>query len=125
MYFTRYVEIPVSELTPEFMSTGHALVFFESLPNSGNWTPLPFRFPGDTMDYTYNIVYEVSEGIIRLHFFHTLNDAGATPPDLATKVISTYTFKYMVVEGSVFEAMSAGEVDLSNLDEVTEYLASS
>ena len=123
-YHTRYVEIPVTELTPEFISTGHVLVFFEATPGSGEWTPLPFQFLDSSRTFNYNIVYEVTAGIIRLHFFHTINDAGGSFPELENKLIPTYTFKYMVIEGSVFEAMAAREVDVSDLDEVTEYLAS-
>ena len=121
-YYTRYVNIPVAELTPEFISTGLVLVFFEALPGSGNWTPLPFKFVAFGSTYAYNIVYEVTDGLIRLHFFYTINTAGATVPNLETAVIPTYTFKYVVIEGTVLEAMMASEIDVSDHDLITEYL---
>ncbi len=70
------------------------------------------------------IVYEVTEGRIRLHYFYFPNVVGAIMPTLETAVIPTYTFKYMVIEGTVFEAMTAREIDVSDHDLITEYLTS-
>lgn len=123
-YYSRYVDISVTELTPEFISTGHVLVFFEAFPESGNWTPLPFQFLDFNGEFTYNIVYEVTEGRIRLHYFYFSNVVGATIPNLETAVIPTYAFKYMVIEGTAFEAMTAREIDVSDHDLITEYLTS-
>jgi hypothetical protein len=120
-YITRYVDIPVEELTPDFISTGLVLVFLEAYPGSGNWTPLPFRFIADAQ-YSYNIVYEVSEGLIRLHYFYSLNDLSGSLPDLQNAEIPTYTFKYIVIEGAALEAMLASGVDVSDHDRITEFL---
>ena len=121
-YFTRYVDIPVEGITPDIISAGAVLVFFEARPGSGNWTPLPFQFVDGGGQYIYNIVYEVMEGMVRLHFFNMLNSTGATTPDLQTYQIPTYTFKYTVIEGNALEAMAAREVDLADHDRVMEYL---
>ncbi|MCK4539411.1 MAG: hypothetical protein KAV42_11500 [Candidatus Krumholzibacteria bacterium] len=123
-YFTRYVNIPVAEITPDFISTGLVLVFFEAVPGSGEWAPLPFQFTSFGSQYNFNIVYEVEEGVIRLHYFYSINTAGATVPTLETAVIPTYTFKYMVIEGTELQAMAASEIDISDHDRITEYLAS-
>ena len=122
-YFTRYVDIPVDEITPEIISTGVVLVFFEAYPGTGNWTPLPFQFVEGGGGHIFNIVYEVSEGMIRLHFFFMANSAGAIVPDLSTYSIATYTFKYTVIEGTALQAMTAVGVDLTDHDRVMEYLA--
>ena len=122
-YFTRYVYIPVAEITPEIISTGVVLVSFEAYPASGMWTPLPFQFVAPNAQYTFNVVHEVMEGAILLHFFFTPNSAGATYPDLSTYTIPTYTFKYTVIEGNVLETMTARGVDMSDHDQVMDYLA--
>ena len=122
-YFTRYVDIPVAEITSDIISTGIVLVFFEALPGSGNWTPLPFQFVEPYGAYIHNIVHEVSEGLVRLHYFNMRNSAGATLPELATVSIPTYTFKYTVIEGNALQAMTAREIDVTDHDQVMEYLA--
>ena len=121
-YFSRYVDIDVEEITPEIISTGVVLVFFEAYPGTGNWTPLPFQFVSGGATYTYNIVDEVSEGLIRLHFFFTPNSLGAALPSLETYTIATYTFKYTVIAGNALQAMTASGVDLTDHDRVMEYL---
>ena len=121
-YMTRYVDIPVEEITPEFLSTGLVLVFFEPDPGSGKWTPLPFQYVTFGYAYAYNIVHDVMEGMIRLHYFYTPNDLSGTPPDLQNAEIPTYTFKYMVIEGTALEAMLAREIDFTDHDCITEYL---
>jgi hypothetical protein len=122
-YPTRYVDIPVAEITPEIISAGAVLVFFEAYTGTGNWTPLPFQFVDAGAGYIHNVVYEVMEGNIRLHYFYMQNSAGATLPDLATALIPTYTFKYVVIEGNALEAMTSREVDVRDLDQVMEYTA--
>lgn len=122
-YLSRYVDIPVEEITPEIISTGVVLVFFEAYPGSENWTPLPFQFVEGGGNYIFNLVYEVREGLIRLHFFFMVNSSGATIPDLATYPIATYTFKYTVIEGNALQAMTASGLDLTDHDRVMEYLA--
>ena len=63
------------------------------------------------------------EGAILLHFFNTPNSEGATVPDLSTYTIPTYTFKYTVIEGNALEVMTARGVDISDHDQVIDYLA--
>ncbi len=122
-YFTRYVDIPVAEITSEIISAGVVLVSFEARPAFGLWTPLPFQFVEGGSQYIFNIVYEVMEGAIRLHFFFMPNSAGASIPDLQSYTIATYPFKYTVIEGNVLEAMTARGVDISDHDQVMDYLA--
>jgi len=121
-YFTRYVDIPVAEITPDIISAGAVLVFFEAYPSSGAWTPLPLQFVNGGQSFIYNIVYEVAEGNIRLHYFYMANDVGATLPNLQAASIPTYTFKYVVIEGNALDAMTALEVDFSDHDQVMENL---
>ncbi len=123
-YYTRYVDIPGDELSPDIISTGLVLVFFEADPGSGTWTPLPFQYVTFGSEYAYNIVYDVMDGMIRLHYFYTRNDLSGTIPDLEMAVIPTYTFKYMVIEGTALAAILAREVDVSDHDRITEYLMS-
>lgn len=123
-YYTRYVDIPVEDITPDFLSTGLVLVLFEADSGSGEWTPLPFKFVAFSSAYAYNIVYEVMEGMIRLHYFYTLNDLSGTSPDISTAVIPTYTFKCVVIEGTALQAMQADEVDISDHDRIMEYMMS-
>jgi hypothetical protein len=122
-YFTRYVDIPVAEITSDIISAGAVLVSFEANTGSGSWTPLPFQFVEGSAQYIFNVVYEVMEGTIRLHFFFMNNSAGVTPPDLQTYTIATYTFKYTVIEGNLLETMTARGVDISDHDQVMDYLA--
>jgi len=121
-YFTRYVDIPVAGITPEIISNGAVLVSFEADPGFGGMTPLPFQFVALNSQYIFSIVNEVTEGMIRLHFFFMLNSEGATVPDLSTYTIPTYTFKYTVIEGNALEVMTARGVDISDHDQVIDYL---
>jgi hypothetical protein len=121
--FSRYVDIPVAEITPEIISAGVVLVSFEARPASGIWTPLPSQFVDRTSQYIFNIVYEVMEGAIRLHFFNMRNSSGVPFPDLSLHTIPTYTFKYTVIEGNVLEELTARRVDMSDHDQVMDYLA--
>ena len=63
------------------------------------------------------------EGAIRLHFFNMPNSAGAPVPDLQSYTIATYMFKYTVIEGNALETMTARGVDISDHDQVMDYLA--
>lgn len=99
------------------------LVFFESHPGSGNWTLLPFQFVASGYEYIYNIVYEVMEGMVRLHYFNMPNSSGVTLPDLETFEITTYTFKYTVIEGTTLEEMTTHEIDVTDHDQVMEFLS--
>jgi hypothetical protein len=121
-YFTRYVDIPDSAITADIISDGMVLMFFEAMPGGGNWAPLPYQFTNFSSTFNYNIVYEVSEGMIRLHYFFTRISATATLPELSTVVIPTYPFRYVVVEGTALQTEGAGLVDLSSHDEVMEFL---
>jgi hypothetical protein len=121
-YSTRSVDITVAEITPELISTGLVLVFFEANPGSANWSPLPIRFTNFDAVYAYNITYEVSEGRIRLHYFYTPEGASGTLPGLNEAEIPTYTFKYIVIEGTALQAVLASGVDVSNHDRITEFL---
>lgn len=122
-YFTRYVDIPVAEITSEVLATGAILVSFEADPGSGSWVPLPFQYSGTSYDYLVNIVHEVSEGTIRLHYFNMPTSSDATLPDLETLSIPTYTFKYTVIEGTDLQAMTEDGIDISDYGRVVEYLA--
>ena len=122
-YFTRYVAIPVAEITPDIIANGAVLVSFEAHPGSGKWTPLPFQFVEHNAGYIITIVNEVIEGEVRLHYFNMLNSAGVTPPILADVMIPTYTFKYTVIEGNALQAMTASEVDVTDHDQVMEFLS--
>ncbi len=122
-YFTRYVEIPVAEITSDIIANGAVLVSFEASSGSGNWTPLPFQFVERNAEYIICIVNEVSEGVVRLHYFYMMNSVGGTAPILDTVVIPTYTFKYTVIEGNALQAMAAREIDVTDYGQVMEYLA--
>jgi len=121
-YISRYFDIPLEQLTAEFLATGVVLVYFEAYTGSGNWTPLPFQFVDGSQTHITNIVYEVSESRIRLHYFNMANVAGATFPDLQNFTIATYTFKYTLIEGSALEGMTSRGIVLSDYDEVMGYL---
>jgi hypothetical protein len=116
---TRYVDIPVAAITAEIIAKGAVMVYFEAETGSNQWTPLPFELLHYTRAFFINVVYEVQEGMIRLHYF--LMSASAPAPDPATRVIPTYNFKYVVVEGTTLLTLQAGGVDLSEPDSVIEY----
>ena len=121
-YFTRFVDIPVEEITADIFSSGVVLVSFQANPGSGTWTPLPFHFASQDWTCLHTIVYEVSEGLIRLHYFNIPNQSGATLPDLSTWPLPTYTFKYAVIAGNAIEEMATAGVDVSDHGQVMEYL---
>jgi hypothetical protein len=113
VYATRCVDIPVSQITADIIAKGAVLVFFEAETGSDRWTALPFEFLHYTHVYFINIVYEVEEGMIRLHYFLMPASSGATTPNLATFVIPTYRFKYVVIKGTALSRLQAGMIDPS------------
>jgi hypothetical protein len=118
---TRYVEIPVAAITADIIENGAVLMYFEAEAGTDQWTTLPVEFLHYTGVYFINIVYEVQEGMIRLHYFLMRAYQGATLPDLATLVIPTYEFKYVVIEGTALLRLRADGVDLSQPDGIIEY----
>jgi hypothetical protein len=121
-YFTRYVDITVEEITADVISTGVVLVSFKAEPGYPGWTSLPFHFPGMDWTYVHTIAFEVSEGLIRLHYFNIPNQSGASLPDLMTWEIPTYPFKYTVIGGTAIEEMAASGVDVTDHKQVMEFL---
>ena len=121
-YATRYVDINVPGITPDIISAGAVLVSFQARELADPWTPLPMQFVDGSAGFIYNVVYEVWEGTIRLHFFMMLNSSGASYPDLQNWSIAPYTFKYTVIEGNLLEAMVAREIDVTDHAGVLEYL---
>ena len=121
-YFTRYVNIPLEELTPEFISTGVVLVSFMAEPSQPYWTPLPFHFPSNDRTYLHTHVFEVMEGLIRLHYFNMPTTSTTSLPSLETWPIPTYTFKYTLIEGTTREVMEASGVDVTDYEQVMEFL---
>ncbi|UCF06093.1 MAG: hypothetical protein JSV33_03415 [bacterium] len=118
---TRYVDIPVAEITADIIANGAVLMYFEAETGSARWAPLPFELLHYTRAYFINVVYEVQEGMIRLHYFLMSAIPGVTPPDPATVVIPTYHFKYLVIEGTALLTLQAGGIDLSEPDRIIEY----
>ncbi len=118
---TRYVDIPVAEITANIIANGAVLVYFEAETGSDQWTPLPFEFLHYTRAYFINVVYQVQEGMIRLHYFLMPATPGATVPELEALVIPTYDFKYVVIEGTTLLRLQAGGVNLSDPDRIIEY----
>jgi hypothetical protein len=49
---------------------------------------------------------------------------GATLPSLQTAEIPTYTFKYILIEGTALETLLARDIDVSDHNAVMEYLVS-
>jgi hypothetical protein len=121
VFASRYVEIPISAITPDIIAKGAVLVFFEAETGSDQWTTLPFEILHYTLAYYIDIAYEVEEGIIRLHYFIRRAYIGATLPELSSLVIPTYNFKYVVIEGMAFSTLQAGGVNLSETDRIIEY----
>ena len=121
-YFTRYVEIPVEELTADFLTTGLVLMFFEPMIDSGKWVPLPFSFLAFGSGYYFNIVFETLEDTIRLHYFFTPNNTVAIPPSIHDYVIPTYNFKYVLIEGTALDTMKAVGLDTTDYKSVMAYL---
>jgi hypothetical protein len=113
---TRYVDIPVPAITADIIAKGAVLVYFEAEAGSDEWTTLPFEILHYTRAYFIDVVYEVQEGMIRLHYFLRPPTPGGALPDLATRVIPTYDFKYLVIEGTALLNLQAGGIDLSEPD---------
>ena len=121
-YFTRYVDIPVVEITADILSSGAVLVSFDANSGSETWTPLPFHFPSMDHTYLHTIACEVSEGLIRLHYFNIPNQSGATLPSLQTWELPTYTFKYTVIAGNAIAELGTVGIDVSDHGQIMEYL---
>jgi hypothetical protein len=124
VFTSRYVEIPISAITPDIIAKGAVLVFFEPETGSEQWTTLPFELLHYTQAYYIDLAYEVEEGMIRLHYFIRQAYIGATLPALPSLVIPTYKFKYIVIEGMAFSTLQADGVNLSGTDHIIEYTMS-
>lgn len=121
-YFSRYVDIPVPEITADIMATGAVLVFFQPYPSEGVWSPLPYYFNSGYAGFSYCYVYQAMEGNIRLHHFYMPNDTNPTIPDLSAAVIPTFPFKYMIIGGEALQTADDKGIDLANHDDIVEKL---
>lgn len=123
LYATRYVDINTNLVTAGIVTTGTVLVYFK--PTGDAWTPLPFRFLDVTRNYYFNIVYEYKQGLIRLHYFWDSNiSGGGAPTGLNTYPIPSYTFKYVIINGSAARQMQTARINTSDYDAVMKYLDS-
>jgi len=123
-YFTRYHDVALPAVTQGIIDSGMVLAYF--IPNPltipVNWTPLPFQFLDGSGNFFYDVVFQVSVGQVELgYFFQQINSAG-TLPVLSTYTIPTYTFKLVVISGSLTAQMKQQNVDVGNYDQVSHFL---
>jgi hypothetical protein len=122
-YFTRFYDATDSLITEDILVSGLVLVYFT--PFTGNldqWEPLPYTFLDFSGNFYYNIVFETFQDVVRLHYFYTSNGTGATPTTLSTANIPTYSFKVIVISGTIATGMREAHVDPANYVEVVKYL---
>ncbi|MCL6265159.1 collagen-like triple helix repeat-containing protein [Flagellimonas myxillae] len=97
-WFTRYVDLSIPEIDEDINENGLILVYFRR--GSNGWYSLPFKFTAFGSDYETQIVHESNVGNIRLHYFWTPVQ-GSTPGNLQSFTIAEYTFKYVIIQGTL------------------------
>jgi len=103
-YFTRYVEIPITQLTNAFLTGGGSVQVYlnpNPLANTLMWTPLPYIFTDGSEDFNYNIAFETTPGVLILHYFFVQLVSTATIPTLSDYAIPAYKFKIVLQQGTM------------------------
>jgi hypothetical protein len=120
-WFTRYVDVALTQINADIIANGAVLVYMEPLPASGTWVPLNYSYTSFGGTYMFNFAYEASDGLLRLHFFMTPN-TGANPSS-QTWVLPTYNFRYVIIAGTALQSMQAAGVDVGDYEQVRSYTA--
>ncbi len=120
-WFTRYVDLNEPLITASILTSGMVLVYFQPTTNATAWASLPYSFQG--FSNFYHFQYEVSAGKIRLHYYWTALPGSTIPTGLSTFTLPTYTFKYVVVEGTAIAPMLAARTNMSDPGAVERFLA--
>ena len=123
-YFTRYHDVTLASITQGIIDSGMVLAYFVPNPlvNTNNWTPLPFQFLDGSQNFFYDVVFQVSVGKVELGYFFQQINAAASLPTLSTYTIPSYTFKLVVISGSLATQMKQQSVDVGNYDQVSHFL---
>jgi hypothetical protein len=123
-YFTRYHDVTLPAITQGIIDSGMVLAYFVPNPllSTINWTQLPFQFLDGSEEFFYNVVFTTLPGKVELGYFFQQINSGATIPTLSTYNIPTYTFRLVVISGSLAAQMKQGNVDVGNYSQVQHFL---
>ena len=103
-YFTRYVDVPISQLTQSFLSgAGTVQVYFtpNTLANPNMWLPTPYYFLDGSYDFNYVVAFQTYPGIVELDYFFQQVIPNSTIPTLSNYTIPVYTFKIVLTQGTM------------------------
>ena len=122
-YFTRYHNVTLTSITQGIIDSGMVLAYIipNPLVNTVNSTPLPFQFLDGSETFFYDVAFQVSLGKVELDYFFQQISPTATIPTLSTYNIPTYTFKLVVISGSLAAQMKQQNVDVGNYSQVSHF----
>ncbi len=118
--------LEVSALTESIYESGMVIVYFKDVDSdfgvSKEWIELPFEFLSFNNEFYYNMRYTYQKGQIELFYFFTRNSAGNSVPSLDNFPVPDYRFKWVVASSDAASKMKADDVNISNHNEVMNYL---
>jgi hypothetical protein len=85
------------------------------------WVSLPYSYTHQNEIYAGNYSSAHSLNTFTLAFYFTRNRDG-TMPDIRNWVVPDNSIKYVIISGNVASQLSTSSIDLSNLNEVEEFL---
>ena len=123
-YFTRYYTATFPAVTQGVLDSGMVLAYFVPNPlvSTVAWIPLPYQFLDGSENFFYDVVFQPAVGKVELDYFFQQINSTATIPTLSTYNIPNYTFKLVVITGSLAVQMRQQQVDVGNYSSVQHFL---
>ena len=110
--YSKKATISDAAITQDIIDNGVVLVYIKTPNSLGSdqytWTPLPMNYLN--FGNAYYTVWQIKVGLgyIDVHVFFEANGGGQIP-EISTTIISTRTFKYVIMSGYEADAFKAGE----------------
>jgi hypothetical protein len=123
-YFTRYYDVTFPAITQGVLDSGLVLAYMVPNPiaNTNQWAPLPYQFLDGSGDFYYVVVFQTYLGKVEMDYFFQQIVANTSLPTLSTYDIPTYTFKLVVITGSLATQMKQQNINTGNYSQVRHFL---
>ena len=99
----RVATYTVPKLTQKIFSSGTVLTYIKvpnGLYSTVEYASLPFTFELGSAGYSARLASTYEPGKLRIYYFYNQPvSGGTTPPNLASVIVPTYLFKYVIIPG--------------------------
>jgi hypothetical protein len=122
-YFTRYVDVNLTELTQSFLNTGMLLIYVNpnALANPNQWQVMPYRFLDGSANFYYVMGYQTYVGQIELDYFFEEINTSATLPVLSSYNIPIYSFKAFLISSTTVLDMKQAGINMNDYNQVSRF----